>query len=146
MKKLLLIILLNLMCSFSFALEKNYNTEDGYVAEGYDVVEYFNNQAIEGDEKYTASHDGVKYKFSKKENLTKFEKNPTMYVPQYGGWCAYAIGDSGEKVSIDPETFQILDGKLYLFYNQFFTNTLDSWNKKGPRKLRKKADENWKRK
>ena len=133
------------MCSFSFALEKNYNTEDGYVAEGYDVVEYFNNLAIEGDEKYTASHDGVKYKFSKKENLIKFNKNPTMYVPQYGGWCAYAIGDSGEKVSIDPETFQILDGKLYLFYNQFFTNTLDSWNKKGPRKLRKKADENWKR-
>lgn len=146
MNKILLFVFLNLLSLSSFAQDNNYNTEDGYVAGGYDVVEYFNNQAIEGDQKYTVSHDGVKYKFSKKENLTTFKLNPDKYVPQYGGWCAYAIGDSGEKVSIDPETFQILDGKLYLFYNRFFTNTLDYWNKKGPKKLREKADKNWHKK
>ena len=72
----------------------------------------------------------------------EFKKNPAQYEPQYGGWCAYAMGDSGEKVSIDPETFKVLDGKLYLFYNKFFNNTLKSWNK-DEAKLKKSADANW---
>jgi hypothetical protein len=29
------------------------------------------------------------------------------------------MGDSGDKVAIDPNTFKIIDGKLYLFYNAF---------------------------
>lgn len=131
------------MVSISYADAKNYNTDDGYVVEGYDVVEYFNDKAIEGAQKYTFNHDGVKFKFSTEENLNKFKSDPKKYIPQYGGWCAYAIADSDKRVSIDPETFQILDGKLYLFYNAFFTNTLNSWNKEGPEKLRIKADENW---
>ncbi len=66
-----------------------------------------------------------------------------MYEPQYGGWCAYAMGNSGEKVEVDPETYKIVDGKLYLFYNKYFTNTLKSWNK-DEAKLKSKADESWK--
>ena len=60
------------------------------------------------------------------------------------GWCAYAMGAKGEKVSIDPETFKIINGKLYLFYNSYFNNTLKSWNKNEPT-LKAKADVNWKR-
>jgi len=56
-------------------------------------------------------------------------KNPAGYEPQYGGWCAYAMGANGEKVEIDPGTFKIVDGKLNLYYNAFFNNTLKSWNK-----------------
>jgi hypothetical protein len=48
----------------------------------------------------------------------------------------------GEKVSVDPKTFKIIDGKLYLFYNKFFNNTLIDWNK-DEMKLKKKADGNW---
>ena len=145
MKNFLLFVLFISMASISYADAKNYNTDDGYVAEGYDVVEYFNDKAIEGDEKYTFNYDGVKFKFSKEGNLNKFKSNPDKYVPQYGGWCAYAIADSDKRVSIDPETFHILDGKLYLFYNSFFINTLNSWKKEGPEQLRVKADKNWKR-
>ena len=50
----------------------------------------------------------------------------------------------GDKVSIDPETFKIVDGKLYVFYNKFFNNTLTSWNKDEQR-LKKQADANWKK-
>ncbi len=39
---------------------------------------------------------------------------PDKYEPAYGGWCAYAMGESGEKVKIDPETFKILDGQTLL--------------------------------
>ena len=64
-------------------------------------------------------------------------------MPQYGGWCAYAMADKGEKVSINPKTFEIRDGKLYLFYNSWGTNTLDLWKKENVKGLQKKADQNW---
>jgi hypothetical protein len=32
-------------------------------------------------------------------------------------YSAYSIGKQSKKVSIDPKTFKITDGKLYLFYN-----------------------------
>ena len=54
------------------------------------------------------------------------------------------MGANGEKVEINPETFKITDGKLYVFYNAFFNNTLKSWNKEEP-SLKKKADSNWKK-
>ncbi|WP_315815832.1 hypothetical protein [Paraflavitalea speifideaquila] len=51
-------------------------------------------------------------------------------------------GSKGEKVSIDPKTFKVLDGKLYLFYNKFFNNTLTSWNKDEVN-LKREADKHW---
>ena len=72
-----------------------------------------------------------------------FLKTPSNYEPQYGGWCAYAMGAKGTKVEIDPETFKIKDGKLFLFYHKLFTNTLLSWNKDEDN-LNREADKNWK--
>lgn len=136
------------LLQFSFltvsAQKIDYNIQDDYVAEGYDVVAYFSNKAIEGSSKYTTTHDGARYRFSSSANLNKFKSNPQKYVPQYGGWCAYAMGEKGEKVEVDPETFEIRDGKLYLFYNAYFNNTLKDWLEE-PVVLKKKADTNWKR-
>ena len=53
------------------------------------------------------------------------------------------MGAKGEKVEVDPETFKIIQGKLYLFYNAFFNNTLKDWNK-DEANLKLKADANWK--
>lgn len=75
-------------------------------------------------------------------NKEEFIKNPAKYEPAYGGWCAYAMGSDGEKVSVDPKTFKIVNGRLNLFYNKFFNNTLDDWNK-DEANLKKKADVNW---
>ena len=99
----------------------------------------------EGQKKFTATFDGVKYKFSSESNLNKFKRNPDKYVPQYGGYCAYAIAFKSEKVSINPETFLIDDGKLYLFYNAWGTNTLKLWNETNSLKALKLADANWKK-
>ena len=89
-------------------------------------------------------HEGETYNFSSQANKDLFLKSPANYEPQYGGWCAFAMGDYGEKVEINPETFKIIDGKLYLFYNAYFNNTLKSWNK-DETNLKKKADANWKK-
>ena len=48
-----------------------------------------------------------------------------------------------KKVSVDPETFEIRDGKLYLFYNSWGINTLKKWKKNNVKGLQKKADQNW---
>jgi len=101
-------------------------------------------KGIKGKNELSALDQGVIYKFSFKENKQEFFKNPSKYEPQYGGWCAYALGSSGEKVEINPETFKIIDGKLYLFYNAYFNNTLKSWNK-NQANLKTQADENWKK-
>ncbi|MBX9734303.1 MAG: hypothetical protein K2X37_09590 [Chitinophagaceae bacterium] len=82
------------------------------------------------------------YYFSSEKNAAIFKQSPAKYEPQYGGWCAYAMGATGEKVNIDPETFKVLNGKLYLFYNKFFNNTLKSWNKDEV-SLKQKADASW---
>ena len=125
------------------AQQMDYNLKKGFVAEGYDVTEYFNDNPLVGHNAYTLNHDGVKYKFASQENLSKFKANPTQFIPQYGGYCAYAIADKGKKVGINPETFEIRDGKLYLFYNKWGTNTLESWIEEGPEKLRGQADAAW---
>jgi YHS domain-containing protein len=121
----------------------DYNTDKGFVAEGYDVVSYFSNIPKEGDDNYVARYDGVLFKFSTQKNLDTFNANPKKYVPQYGGYCAYAIALKNKKVSIDPETFEIRAGKLYLFYNSWGVNTLKSWQEESPNVLILAADKNW---
>ncbi|TAI46847.1 YHS domain-containing (seleno)protein [Flagellimonas allohymeniacidonis] len=142
MKKIFVLAFL-LISALGSAQAIDYNTKKGYVANGYDVVAYFDGQAVEGNNTFSAAHDGVDYKFSSQENLEKFQSDPEKYVPQYGGYCAYAVATSGKKVNVNPETFEIRDGQLLLFYNAGKTNTLQLWLKESPEKLKLKADQNW---
>lgn len=124
---------------------KEYNLENGLAIQGYDPVAYFTQKkAVKGKSSIATTFDGVIYYFSSNENKENFKKNPYSYEPQYGGWCAYAMGAKGEKVEVDPETFKIVNGKLFLFYNAYFNNTLKSWNK-DEANLNRKADANWKK-
>ncbi len=121
----------------------DYNTKKGYAVNGYDVVVYFNDKPQLGNAKYVTTYDGVRYKFSNQENLDKFNAEPIKYIPQYGGYCAYAVAVAGKKVTVDPKTYEIRNGKLYLFYNSWGNNTLESWREESPDILKSKADKNW---
>ena len=131
------------LISGAVTAQEHVNLKSGYAAGGYDVVAYFDDKTLKGDKKFTATHEGVSYKFSSQKNLEAFTSNPEKYVPQYGGYCAYAVAVKGEKVGINPKTFQIKDNKLYLFYNSWGVNTLDKWNEEGASDLQQKADANW---
>jgi YHS domain-containing protein len=150
MKRVLIILLVIFAYSATFAQNASkriseFNLENKIAIQGYDPVSYFKqNKAIKGKKELTASYEGVLYQFSSSTNKEIFLKTPSNFEPQYGGWCAYAMGSAGEKVEINPETFKIIDGKLYLFYNAFFNNTLKSWNKEEA-SLKAKADANWKK-
>ena len=123
----------------------NFNLDGKVAIMGYDLVAYFKQGvAVKGKPALAATFEGVTYYFSTAANKEAFVKNPAGFEPQYGGWCAYAMGSSGEKVAINPETFKIVDNKLYLFYNAYFNNTLKTWNKQESA-LKAKADANWKK-
>ncbi|MES2409951.1 MAG: YHS domain-containing (seleno)protein [Bacteroidota bacterium] len=150
MKKYLLILFFVLISIATFGQTAakraaEFNLEKKVAIQGYDPVAYFiQKKAVKGKATIATTYEGVTYNFSSQANKDLFLKNPSGYEPQYGGWCAYAMGANGEKVEINPETFKIVDGKLNLYYNAFFNNTLKSWNK-DEINLKKKADSNWKK-
>jgi YHS domain-containing protein len=150
MKKISLILLVAISSATIFAQTtakklKEFNLEKQVAIQGYDPVAYFTQKkAVKGKAAVASNYEGITYYFSSQTNKDIFVKSPASYEPQYGGWCAYAMGANAEKVEINPETFKIMDGKLFLFYNAYFNNTLKSWNKDEVN-LKKKADSNWKK-
>jgi YHS domain-containing protein len=123
---------------------KHFNVKKDIALQGYDPVSYFDSKPVEGQESIKYMYKGITYFFTDRVNLNKFKNNPDKYEPAYGGWCAYAMGETGEKVKVDPETFKIIEGKLYLFYNFWGNNTLEDWNK-SQQKLKEAGDRNWKK-
>ena len=149
MKKTISILALSLVTIASIHAQtelrkKQFNIEKtGLAIEGYDPVAYLtSNKAVEGKKEFSTEYEGITYRFATVQNLDTFKANPEKYEPQYGGWCAYAMGAKGEKVEVDPKTFKIVNGKLYLFYNKYFNNTLKNWEKDEVH-LKANADQKW---
>jgi YHS domain-containing protein len=143
MKKIILLLFVTVACSAHAQNERFYNVDRSVLAiHGYDPVGYQEGKAIKGNEKYEVKYQGVVYRFSTVEHLNKFQSDPTRYEPAYGGWCAFAMGSYGEQVKVDPETFKVVNGKTYLFYNFYLKNTLNDWNK-DEKNLLRKGDMNW---
>jgi YHS domain-containing protein len=115
------------------------NTTDGLALKGYDPVAYFTDgQPTKGADQYGFQWKGVTYRFASAENLQRFRADPEKYLPQYGGYCAYAM--SIDRIAdIDPGKWAIVGGKLYL-NNNLFSQTLWSLNKSGNIAS---ADRNW---
>jgi YHS domain-containing protein len=120
MKKLTLLAFLTLFFSaFSFADDPINSSTFGSVAiDGYDTVAYWTeNKAVEGEKKFTYKFKDAKWRFATKENMELFKADPEKYMPQYGGYCAWAM--SGDKLaSVDGEAWTMYEGKLYLNYNK----------------------------
>lgn len=108
---------------------EHVNVTNSEALSGYDPVSYFEGTPHEGKEELSYDHEGVVYRFASEANRQKFKANPSKFIPAYGGWCAYAMLD-GDKVEVDPMSFKLIDGKVYLFYNGFWGNTLKKWNNK----------------
>lgn len=124
-----------------------YNLEKGKPAiQGYDPVAYFpegGGQPKKGDAKFAYTYRGVVYHFASEKNRDAFKAAPAKFEPAYGGWCAYACSQD-DKVEIDPKSFKITDGRLYLFYKDFLNDTRAKWTKEEA-KLQPKADSYWKK-
>jgi len=127
-----------------FSQQIDYNTKKGFVAEGYDVVSYFTKKAtLKGNKKYEATFENAKFRFATQEHLNLFKENPKKYIPQYGGYCAYAVAAKKTKMYIDADAYEIRDSKLYLFYSSWLGSKLKDWQTEDTKKLQEKADKNW---
>lgn len=124
--------------------KRHFNlSKEGVAISGYDPVSYFSSGGPKkGDKRWTHTHKGVTYLFSNLANKQSFIADPNKYEPAYGGWCAYAMGTSAEKVEVDPLTYKIYNGRLLLFYNKFWVNTLNDWNEDEV-SYYSKAESNW---
>ena len=97
---------------------------------GYDVVEYFVAETKKGNNTISYHYNGGNYYFSSEDNKKKFIAHPDIYLPQYGGFCAIAMG-KGKAVNPSPKSFKIQEGKLYLF-TRTYCGIIDlqrKWNK-----------------
>lgn len=126
------------LSSLSFASSINIGDND-LAIHGYDPVAYFtDNKAVEGDAKYTATHNGAIYRFSSAKNRDLFKADADHYAPQYGGYCAYGVAVD-KKFDIDPQAFHIENDKLYLNLNK---KVQKLWSKDIPGYI-KTADREW---
>ena len=130
-----------LISSYHGFSQQNLNSNKRAAA-GYDTVEYFNHTPTLGNIDFQVEYQNAIYLFKNEANKALFEANPSCYTPQYGGWCAYAMGFNGEKVEVNPKSYSIEDKKLYLFYKTTFTDTKKKWIKNNT-PLKTKANHNW---
>jgi YHS domain-containing protein len=106
---------------------------------GYDPVAYFaEGRPVRGTAQHRITHEGFEYRFANAENLARFRANPSAYLPQYGGYCAWAVSQ-GYTASADPLQWRIVDGRLYLNYN---AEVQRRWSRDIPGHIRA-ANANW---
>lgn len=85
--------------------------------QGMDVVSYFKDGGpVKGQAAFRADFDGARYLFSSAQNRAAFTADPDRYLPQFSGLCATGVA-VGKEFKGDPNTWKIVDGKLYLYYS-----------------------------
>jgi len=111
----------------------------GIALGGYDPVAYFDGgRPAKGDARISASYAGARYLFATAAHRKAFLQDPGRYVPEFGGYCVVGAAH-GEKVDVDPETGEVVSGKLYLNNSR---KALDIFDKDRPGTI-SKAQTNW---
>ena len=89
---------------YAWAKPVYVGVEGGHIAvSGYDAVSYFEGDGVpvKGDAAFAAT----------------FKADPAAFAPQYGGHCSWAMS-RGYLAPGDPLAYAVVDGKLYLNFNQ----------------------------
>jgi hypothetical protein len=117
--KLAMAIALFHFSGLAIAGEVNTGYFGNVAIKGYDPVAYFTEQrAVKGDEGISQSWLGADWKFVSEKHKNLFTENPVKFAPQYGGFCADGIAYGDFTTNIDPQAWRIIEGKLYLNYDQ----------------------------
>ena len=122
MKSILIAVTMLLITTAGFAqnFKANHNTDDSKIALlGYSPVSYLDlGISQKGVKEIKATYDGLAYYFTSNDQKKTFESNPTKYLPQYGGYCAFGVS-VGAKFRADPNKLVVKDGKYFLFLYNF---------------------------
>jgi YHS domain-containing protein len=141
MRRIFQISLSGLLAVSALAADKsllNLNKE-GVAVQGYDPVAFFTVKApVKGRPEFASEFHGARYQFHSAKSKAAFDAEPSKYEPRFGGYCAYGVS-KGKLADIDPEAFQIVDGRLLL---QYSNSVREEFAKDVAGNL-KKADANW---
>jgi YHS domain-containing protein len=147
-KSILLALVLIVTANGLFAqnFKANHNTDDSKIALlGYSSVSYLDlGIAQKGVKDHKATYEGLSYYFTTQAQKASFEANPTKYLPQYGGFCAFGVS-VGAKFRADPNKFVVKDGKYFLFLYDLEVDAQQLWLAGSHNKLVTTADNNWKK-
>ena len=125
---------------------EHYNLDDTKIAlHGYSPVSYFEEgHAEKGKREFKSQHEGVSYYFTSAAQKKVFDKNPSKYIPAYGGWCAFGITVGG-LFRADPENYKIVEGRLLVFLNDIEVDARKLWDDtpNGDEVNTNKAKANW---
>lgn len=126
--KFLSILVLSLGMLFSSAVlaEEPVYQKDGLAIDGYDPVAYFTiGKAMRGNADFSTEYRGAVWQFMSEEHKAAFLAEPEKYAPQYGGHCAFAAS-KGYVAKSEGDQWSVVNGKLYLNYNQVIKSRWDS--------------------
>lgn len=127
---LVIAFITSFLTQFSFAADADiYSDKKLGAIKGADPVAYWSLEegakAVIGEPDISHEYKGATWHFASEENRQAFIANPEKYLPEYGGYCAFAVSH-GFTQTISPNRWNIVDGKLYLNYNWIAER---KWNK-----------------
>lgn len=89
----------------------------GLAIDGYDPVAFFTDGKPEfGSGNFEFSYAGAVWRFANSGNRTAFEQQPSVYMPQYGGYDPVGVA-RGVAVPGNPQLWAIVGERLFLFYD-----------------------------
>lgn len=121
------------------------NIDNSNIAlQGYSPVSYLDlGIAQKGLKDFKSEHNKVVYYFTNTDQKKAFDKNPTRYLPQYGGYCAFGVY-AGAKFRPDPNKFIVKDGKYFLYLYNLELDAQQLWlAENNHNKLVNTANKNW---
>ena len=148
MKKLqTIIVAFTVLVSTSIVAQNKManNIDNSNIAlQGYSPVSYLDLQlAQRGNKNFKSTYNKVAYYFTSAKQKKVFDKNPTKYMPQYGGFCAFGIY-AGAKFRTDPNKFIVKNNQYFLYLNNVELDAKQLWlAEKKHTKLKNIADKNW---
>ena len=124
---------------FAQGASSKVNAAGGVAIEGYDPVAYFTEgRPVPGRPEFAVERDGARWLFASEANRNAFAQEPERYLPQYGGFCAYAVANR-QFAKIDPQAWTIEGGRLFLNYD---LQIRDRWLRDVDGYI-SRADRNW---
>ncbi len=125
MKQFITTGLILLISFFSLAQKPEIYSPSGIALNGYDVVSFYTeSKTLKGSEAFSFKWKDALWLFSTEQHLDSFKRSPEKYEPAYGGYCAYGTS-RGYKAPTQPDTWVILNSKLYFNYNLKVKETWD---------------------
>ena len=123
------------------------NVDNSNIAlQGYSPVSYLDmGLAQKGSKQFKSEHNKIAYYFTSADQKAAFDRNPSRYVPQYGGFCAFGTY-AGAKFRPDPNKFIVKGDKYFLYLYNLELDAKQLWvAENNHAKLMSIADENWKK-